>query len=94
MDETVIHNFTPGFPRFWESGKKSGILKCHISGRGSREKVGNSILSKFNTSQLLHQNSGTTQRTEMADHFLESLPQQKYKNVGFILLGWRKTGET
>ena len=32
-----------GFPRYGETGKKSGILKCHFPGRESREKVGNSI---------------------------------------------------
>ena len=33
-----------GFPRYWETGKKSGMLKCSSPGRESREKVGNSTL--------------------------------------------------
>ena len=38
-------------------------------------------------SQLTDQNSGTIQRTEMADHSLERVAQKKYKFVGLILLG-------
>ena len=64
----------------------------------NREKVGNveMLISRsgksgksweFNTLQLLKQNSGTMQRTEMADHSLESEIHKKYKNTGLVFLG-------
>ena len=39
-----------------------------------------------NQSQLTGQNSGTMQRTELADHFLESVALKKYKYVGLMFV--------